>query len=276
MNLGMRCRDLDRYLKRLAKHPTIRKDPDFRLFLQEVKLSENFALKRSFGQKITASLDRWNNKTNKFTTQDNDSWFKTREMQHEDLKNQMNTMLKDIVSMKQQKMTLFVSTTTFRRNLLDLLGNNSHGGREKTAKKSRVDVLVENEDKSSNNSSSVMTRVAEFQNVMADLYLQQAEADEMLYFLALDYKGILAAVDAALARRRRALKTLQKEIKKNGSSKGEIDTEKIESSQSSFDKLNQTMRRELEHFDTVMREEFGETFDKYHKQYRTALSSSSN
>ena len=272
----MRCRDLDRYLKRLAKHPTIRKDPDFRLFLQEVKLSENFALKRSFGQKITASLDRWNNKTNKFTTQDNDSWFKTREMQHEDLKNQMNTMLKDIVSMKQQKMTLFVSTTTFRRNLLDLLGNNSHGGREKTAKKSRVDVLVENEDKSSNNSSSVMTRVAEFQNVMADLYLQQAEADEMLYFLALDYKGILAAVDAALARRRRALKTLQKEIKKNGSSKGEIDTEKIESSQSSFDKLNQTMRRELEHFDTVMREEFGETFDKYHKQYRTALSSSSN
>ena len=272
----MRCRDLDRYLKRLAKHPTIRKDPDFRLFLQEVKLSENFALKRSFGQKITASLDRWNNKTNKFTTQDNDSWFKTREMQHEDLKNQMNTMLKDIVSMKQQKMTLFVSTTTFRRNLLDLLGNNSHGGREKTAKKSRVDVLVENEDKSSNNSSSVMTRVAEFQNVMADLYLQQAEADEMLYFLAVDYKGILAAVDAALARRRRALKTLQKEIKKNGSSKGEIDTEKIESSQSSFDKLNQTMRRELEHFDTVMREEFGETFDKYHKQYRTALSSSSN
>ena len=28
---GVRCRDLDRYLKRLAKHPTVRKDPDFRL-----------------------------------------------------------------------------------------------------------------------------------------------------------------------------------------------------------------------------------------------------
>ena len=34
----------------------------------------------------------------------------------------METLQKDIVSMKQQKMTLFVSTTTFRRNLLDLLG----------------------------------------------------------------------------------------------------------------------------------------------------------
>ena len=54
---------------------------------------------------------------------------------------------------------------------------------------------------------------------MADLYLQQAEADEMLYFLAVDYKRILESVDSALAYRRRALKLLQKEIKKNGSSK---------------------------------------------------------
>ena len=46
----------------------------------------------------------------------------------------------------------------------------------------------------------------------------------------------------------------------------------MDSAQSNFDKLNQNMRRELEHFDTVMREEFGETFDRYHKQYRTALS----
>ena len=58
----------------------------------------------------------------RFTTTDTDSWFKTRELQHEDLKKQMETLQKDIVSMKQQKMTLFVSTTAFRRNLLDLLG----------------------------------------------------------------------------------------------------------------------------------------------------------
>ena len=57
---------------------------------------------------------------------------------------------------------------------------------------------------------------------------------------------------------------------------GEIDTEKMTDAQGNFDKLNQNMRRELEHFDTVMREEFGETFDKYHKQYRTALSMSNN
>lgn len=40
----------------------------------------------------------------------------------------------------------------------------------------------------SSSSTSVLNRVAEFQNVMADLYLQQAEADEMLYFLSMDYR----------------------------------------------------------------------------------------
>ena len=60
---GLRCRDLDRYLKRLAKHPTVRKDPDFRMFLQEVKLSENIEVKRSFGQKISHTIEKWNNRT---------------------------------------------------------------------------------------------------------------------------------------------------------------------------------------------------------------------
>lgn len=60
---GLRCRELDRYLKRLAKHPTVRKDPDFRMFLQEVKLSENLEVKRSFGQKISHSIEKWNNRT---------------------------------------------------------------------------------------------------------------------------------------------------------------------------------------------------------------------
>ena len=58
----------------------------------------------------------------RYTTTDNDSWFKTRELQHQDLKKQMEQLQKDILKMKKEKMTLFVSTTAFRRNLLDLLG----------------------------------------------------------------------------------------------------------------------------------------------------------
>ena len=43
---------------------------------------------------------------------------------------------------------------------------------------------------------------------MADLYIQQAEADELLYFLAVDYERLLLVVDDALAERRAALKVI--------------------------------------------------------------------
>ena len=96
------------------------------------------------------------------------------------------------------------------------------------------------------------------------------------FILALIIRGCASLCSTASAERRHALKHLIKETKKNGGEKGEADLTKVEEAQSNFDKLNQTMRRELEHFDKVMKEEFGDTFDKYHKQYRTALANTGN
>ena len=85
----MRCRDLDRYVKRLARHLTIRKDPDFRVFLQvstikvtiaitmttaiildismallqEVKLSASLVVKRSVGQRVGGAVTAVQDKT---------------------------------------------------------------------------------------------------------------------------------------------------------------------------------------------------------------------
>ena len=196
---------------------------------------------------------------------DNDSWFKTRDIQQAELKRQMKQLQKDIKKMSREKMSLFVATTTFRRNLVNLLGS---GGREKAA----VTQTGSGKDESIN----ILNKVANFQNVMADLYLQQAEADELLFFLAIDYQRLLDSVDTALAERRQALKYLVKERKKHGVAKEDVDLSKVETAQNTFDKLNQTMRRELEHFDKMMKEEFGNTFDKYHKQYRTALANTEN
>ena len=70
-------------------------------------------------------------------------------------------------------------------------------------------------------SNDVMNRVAEFQNIMADLYLQQAEADEVLHHLATDYRLMLASVDRALAERRRTLRELQRETKRHSGAKVE-------------------------------------------------------
>ena len=75
----------------------------------------------------------------RLTVNDTDIWFKTREMQQTDLGKQMVQLQKDIKQMSKvwsydekvfevtellylkEKMSLFVSTTTFRRNLVSLL-----------------------------------------------------------------------------------------------------------------------------------------------------------
>jgi hypothetical protein len=48
-----RCRELDRYMNRLVKHPVIRKDPDFRTFLQEGKLAATLNVRKGLGRAFT-------------------------------------------------------------------------------------------------------------------------------------------------------------------------------------------------------------------------------
>ena len=61
------------------------------------------------------------------------------QVQQADLKRQMATLQTDIKRMKAEKLNLFVMTTTFRRNILSLLGNNQAGAREKSAARARDD-----------------------------------------------------------------------------------------------------------------------------------------
>ena len=59
----------------------------------------------------------------------------------------MEQLQKDILNMKKEKMTLFVSTTAFRRNLLDLLGEcnffpkNTLGMSHRIRKKELINIL---------------------------------------------------------------------------------------------------------------------------------------
>ena len=70
---------MDRYLKRLVRHAMLRKDPDFRVFLQvkmimwimiilrlqEVKLSASLEVKRSLGEKVTRAVEALENRTSR-------------------------------------------------------------------------------------------------------------------------------------------------------------------------------------------------------------------
>ena len=45
-----------------------------------MKLAESLVVKSSLGTRIAHTLDKWNNRTNRYTVTDNDTWFKTREV----------------------------------------------------------------------------------------------------------------------------------------------------------------------------------------------------
>ena len=54
---------------------------------------------------------------------------------------------------------------------------------------------------------------------------------------------------------------------KNMVQAGKIDQEELEGATNKFDSLNQNMRRELEHFENVMMDEFNKAFNIYNRKY---------
>jgi len=254
--IALRSRELDRYMNRLARHPVIRKDPDFRTFLQEGKLAASLHVHKSFGRVLSEKVSGFSKTTNKLMVSDNDIWFKTRELHQKELRTQLTTLKNDIKTMSEEKMQLFVATTTFRRNLLELV---AAGGSQRMSARSSKE----------REGNDLLKKVADLQNGMADLYLNQAEADDLLAFLALDYTRMLDSVEHCMDVRRQNLKELQKVTKKKTKMLDKM--AELDDRQADFDKISQNLRRELEHFDLQMRDEFGETFTAYHQQYTNAL-----
>ena len=105
---------------------------------------------------------------------------------------------------------------------------------------------------------------------------------------------MIQSAQAVLARRRKVLMDLEKEIKKAkkqngkqtknkniavGSDNSEAPIEEIteentdlDEIEKKFNTISQTVRRELEHFDFVMREEFEKAFGSYSATYWSSLS----
>ena len=52
---------------------------------------------------------------------------------------------------------------------------------------------------------------------------------------------------------------------------GKGNQEELERATNKFDSLNQNMRRELEHFENVMMDEFNKAFNIYNKKYDKAM-----
>lgn len=185
----------------------------------------------------------------------------------------MNEMHKTLQGMAKLKHGLHEMSDDFRRDLVLLLVGRS------TVRE--------------NDFTHVIDQVVDAQRVMSTMYEEQADADDHIVHIAGDYMLLINSAQEVLARRRKVLmdleserkkakKTSAKEVKKVVAEGSEAPIEEfnqetdekseLEKLELKFSNLSQTVRRELEHFDFVMREEFEKAFAAYSATYWSSLS----
>ena len=115
------CLALARYLNRLARHPTIRKDPNFRAFIQEKDIPK--ALKRP----ARKMKDRWKSAmeklsifTSKLTVKEMDPWFQTKSVQLEEQSKTLTDIRKSLIELSDLKSQMYLAKQ-LERNSIQLL-----------------------------------------------------------------------------------------------------------------------------------------------------------
>lgn len=141
-----------------------------------------------------------------------------------------------------------------------------------------------------NDFAHIIDQVVDAQRIMSTLYDEQADADDHLVQISEDYKLMIIAAQDTLIRRRKVQMRFEKEekkakkksvkmVKKEETSEAPIEEitnelSDVEKAEEKFNGVSQTLRRELEHFDYVMREEFEKAFAAYGATYFGSLSKS--
>ena len=236
-------------MKRLSCHPTLQKNVLFKYFQQEVKITDQLQSRISF-ERIMQPLASWMNSlanrllviyvlsllSNFRTMLETDLWFKTRSLLLQEQKSHVINLQSNLKKIVKEKLSLTSATNIFHDNLSQFLGSN-----------------VLQEDSS----------------ISGGIFKQQAEADEELIFLAKDYENMIDDVIKVLEIRKSAVRRLNKMKIMVEAGKG--NQEELERAANKFDSLNQNMRRELEHFENVMMDEFNKAFNIYNKKYDKAM-----
>ncbi|TRY71580.1 hypothetical protein TCAL_11295 [Tigriopus californicus] len=244
--ISKRCVALDRYMKRMCKHPVIRKDPNFRSFIQEHEVSKAVLKSKSISEKFSSWAGKILRIKSPFSVSEQDPWFQTKVAQLNTMSQQMKQLEKNLSGMSDQKRKLGRTVNDFQAGLSNMsVGRTSRDG----------------------NLNQVIKEVIQCHKTMAQMQEEQSKADEIIEQLAVDYQHLVKSAKTTLQHRSRYQKDMQKV------QKGKNPLEEIEKIQVSFDKISQTIRRELEHFDFVLRDEFEEVFRAYNTRYWASLAS---
>ena len=279
MVMDRRCLALARYLNRLGRHLTIRKDPNFRAFIQEKDIPK--ALKQppsKLKDKWASAMERFSIFKAKLTVKEMDPWFKTKSVQLDETSKTLTEMRKTLRALSNLKSEMYSTSGDFKRHLALLLVSRPSKERDL---------------------GQVVNQAIDCHKLMDAIHQDQSVADELLIELSKDYTLLMDSAQDVLARRRNLQRVFEKKTKKKNKkskksssrttttvSEEEEDEDEEEDSEDiseekaieeltlKFETMSQTVRRELEHLDFILKEEFEQAFTSYNTYYFNSINKS--
>ena len=119
--LKRRCLAMTRYLKRLSKHPIIRKNKTFLAFIQEKELPDK--LKAPMTNNWENILETLSVLRSRIAFKEIDPWFQTKSAQLEAMETNLTKLRKCLKGMSDLKVKSYSMSTEFRQNTAGLFSS---------------------------------------------------------------------------------------------------------------------------------------------------------
>ncbi|XP_078735306.1 sorting nexin-2-like [Lampetra fluviatilis] len=243
---------LERYLQRVAKHPTLLQDPDFRDFLERDELPRAVSTQALSGAGLMRIVSKAAEAVNKMTIKmsELDPWFEEKQLQFESLDQQLRRLHGSVEGLVVHRKDLALCTSAFARSVAMLGTSEDH-----TAL------------------SRALSQLAEVEERVEGLHGAQAHADAFLLAeLLADYVRLIGSVKAVFDQRVRcwqrwqdAQVTLQKKreaeakLQSGAATKGDKLQQarddihewegKVEQGEAEFESISKTIRTEVARFE---------------------------
>lgn len=266
---------LERYIQRTAKHPVLVMDPDFREFLESVELPKATNTSALSSAGVMRLLNKVGVTVNKITYKmdETDPWFEEKLNHVEGLETQLRKLHASAEAL-----------VSYRKELANLTNGVSRSAA----------MLSACEDH--NSLSRALSQLAETEEKVEALHMEQANTDFFIFCEILkDYLGLLGAIrdtfhertklfqlwqhaQLMLAKRRESNQKLA--LAGKAKCQDVADPEviawvaKVDRGQSSFNRISQMIKNEMERFEKHRIEEFKTMFIKYlenHMEHQAQL-----
>ncbi|XP_031561545.1 sorting nexin-2-like [Actinia tenebrosa] len=255
---------LERFMNRIAAHPSLRADPDFRQFLEAEMLpraKDTAALSGGGIKRFVKSVgDTMFNLTTKMS--ESDQWFEEKQAQIETLDQQLKKLHHNVELLVMNRKELSTTTGSFAKSAAMLSNSEEH-----------------------TSLSRALTQLAEVEEKIEQLQSQQAETDFfVLSELLKDYIGLIQSVKACfhervrsysnwqsaqqtLTKKREALVKIELAGKNEKLPQAQEEVkeweQKVEKGQEDFEEISKTIRKEMSRFETNRVKDFRQAIITY-------------